>query len=234
VIGVLENEVHDWLLNVTLKRVHNFLGTDALWCHVFWMNPTDINPYAAPQSNVAAFDPAVPTESPSAGQGKRFLNFLIDRVAVMGIFFVLAVVLGLLEGMGILRGGVAFFEKMSSLEDILYTALASIVYYTCFEGLFGRSLGKLITGTKVVTVSGAALTFGDALLRSLSRVVPFDAFSFLGSGVDSGWHDRWTGTRVVDLRAKPVTKPRPMSAGSMPRIYTPQIPVRKTAPPPPR
>ncbi len=197
------------------------------------MNPEDINPYAAPQSNVAAFNPDVPTEAPSAGQGKRFFNFLIDRVAVMGIFLIVGVAVGILESMGILHGGVAFFANFNTLEDILYTAVASIVYYTCFEGLFGRSIGKLITGTKVVTVSGAPLTFGNALMRSLSRVVPFEPFSFLGSGTDTGWHDSWTGTRVIDLRAKPVPKPRPMTAGNMPRMYTPQVPVRSDAPPPP-
>ncbi|WP_395739407.1 RDD family protein [Prosthecobacter sp.] len=190
------------------------------------MNPNEINPYAAPQSNVAAYDQSIPTEAPSAGQGKRFLNFLIDRFAVMVMFFVLAVVLGVLEGLGMLHGGVALFENISTLEDILLTAVGSLVYYTFFEGLFGRSLGKLITGTKVVTVSGEPLTFGSAFMRSLSRIVPFEPFSFLGDNGQSGWHDSWTGTRVVDLRAAPVPKPRPMNPGQMPRMYVPPQPPR--------
>ena len=36
---------------------------------------------------------------------------------------------------------------------------------------------------------------GKIVLRSLSRLVPFEAFSCLG---DRGWHDRWTQTFVVD------------------------------------
>jgi uncharacterized RDD family membrane protein YckC len=185
------------------------------------MNPNDINPYAPPQSNVAAFDPVVPAEAPSAGQGKRFLNFLIDRVMVMVLFFVLAVVLGVLDALGVVHGAAAVFENVTTLEDILLTAAMSIVYYTFFEGLFGRSIGKLITGTKVVTLSGEPLTFGAAFMRSLSRIVPFEPFSFLGDEGNSGWHDKWTDTRVVDLRAKPVPKPRPMNPGQMPRMYPP-------------
>ena len=38
-------------------------------------------------------------------------------------------------------------------------------------------------------------TYGQILGRTFSRFVPFEAFSFLPSPV--GWHDRWSGTRVV-------------------------------------
>lgn len=197
------------------------------------MDASDINPYAAPQSNAVYSDPATPTEAPSAGQGKRFLNFLIDRVVMVGFFFVLGVVLVILDEKGIAGGVSENFEHIDGVADILLSCIGTILYYTFFESVCGRSVGKMITGTKVVTVSGAPLTFGSALLRSLSRLVPFEAFSFLGSGVDTGWHDKWTDTRVIDLRAKPVIKPRPMAAGSMPRMYTPQVPVRANVLPPP-
>jgi len=89
---------------------------------------------------------------------------------------------------------------------------AVFFYYTCFEGLLGRTLGQLITGTKVVTTSGTPLTFRRVLLRSLVRLVPLDALSFFNTNADSGWHDRWAGTRVVDLLAGPEIRPRPMPA----------------------
>ncbi|OYW69498.1 MAG: hypothetical protein B7Z21_01185 [Verrucomicrobiales bacterium 32-60-5] len=106
------------------------------------------------------------------------------------------------------HGGVTFFNGTQTMADIFYTYLAgSLLYCTCFEGLFGRSVGKWITGTKVVMVSGAALSFPRASLRSLCRLVPFDPFSFLGADA-IGWHDKWTCTRVVDLRARQVPKSR--------------------------
>ncbi|MCB1275798.1 RDD family protein [Prosthecobacter sp.] len=197
------------------------------------MNPDDINPYAAPQSTVVNIEAVPVSEAPSAGGGKRFLNFLIDRVAILGIFFVMGIVLVILDERGITHRAASFFDDINTLQDMLITGLAGVVYYGCLEGAWGRSLGKWITGTKVVTVSGEPLKFGTVLGRSLVRMVPFEAFSFLG-GDASGWHDKWSGTRVIDLRAAPVPKPRPMSAGNMPRFYQPTAPVPgNTQPPPP-
>ncbi len=188
------------------------------------MNPEDINPYAPPQSNVGQIEEEVQFDAPSAGSGKRFLNYLIDRVAVFGIFFVLGIILVILDEKGVTFEAASIFEDIGFLQDILFTGVVTVMYYCCFEGACGRSLGKWITGTKVVSVSGEPLSFGKILGRNLTRLVPFEAFSFLG-GADSGWHDAWSGTRVIDLRAAPVPKPRPMSASSMPRFYKPQAPV---------
>jgi uncharacterized RDD family membrane protein YckC len=59
--------------------------------------------------------------------------------------------------------------------------------------------GKLITGTRVVTESGEVPTARQILIRTVVRFVPFEAFSFLGSS-GTGWHDTWSGTRVVRTR----------------------------------
>ena len=36
----------------------------------------------------------------------------------------------------------------------------------------------------------------DFLIRNISRLVPFEAFSFLIG--NDGWHDSWSDTRVVN------------------------------------
>lgn len=188
------------------------------------MESEDINPYAPPLSNVGKIEGADLHDAPSAGSGKRFLNYLIDRVAVFGIFFVLGIVLVTLDEYGVTFEASSIFDDMSFLQDMLLTGVVTVMYYCCFEGACGRSLGKWITGTKVVSVTGEPLSFGKVLGRNLTRLVPFEAFSFLGDA-DSGWHDAWSGTRVIDLRAVPVSKPRAMSASSMPRFYKTQSPV---------
>ena len=67
-----------------------------------------------------------------------------------------------------------------------------------FEKLFkGYTVGKLITGTRAIREDGKELTFKNAILRSLSRMVPFEPFSAFGG---SPWHDRWTKTRVIKSR----------------------------------
>jgi hypothetical protein len=67
------------------------------------------------------------------------------------------------------------------------------------EALFGRTLGKLVTRTRVVSESGAPATFWQLLMRTLYRLMPFEGFSFLATR-RPGWHDRWSKTRVVLTR----------------------------------
>lgn len=58
---------------------------------------------------------------------------------------------------------------------------------------------NLLLKTKVINEAGEAPDFKEALLRSLCRLIPFDAFSFLGSD-GRGWHDSITNTYVVDVK----------------------------------
>lgn len=70
-------------------------------------------------------------------------------------------------------------------------------HYVLFEAIFGRTPGKLITGTRTRVVT-AKPGFGQIIGRRFARLVPFEPFSFLVSS--GGWHDRWSGTRVVRVR----------------------------------
>lgn len=58
----------------------------------------------------------------------------------------------------------------------------------------GRSIGKFITGTKVVMLDGSIPTAAVLFRRNLYRLIPFDVFSFLFS---KGIHDSISKTRVV-------------------------------------
>ena len=132
-----------------------------------------------------------------ATQGQRALNFIVDNILMR---------LTLTYGTGFLVGKI--FLSIASgliynlvenkitlyLLSYLIVVVDYLVYYTLFEKLFyGQTLGKLITKTKALRTDGEELTFRDALLRSLSRLVPFELFS--GFGVP--WHDSWTNTMVV-------------------------------------
>jgi uncharacterized RDD family membrane protein YckC len=137
-----------------------------------------------------------------ASTGQRFLNFLIDNLLMrFGLSYLTGTVVGMFLGV------VApdFIEKISlnpeSFDLILLAVLIGyfnyIVYYTFCEKVFrGYTLGKLITGTRAIRQDGQELTFKDALLRSLSRIVPFEPFS----GFGYPWHDQWTQTMVIKSR----------------------------------
>jgi uncharacterized RDD family membrane protein YckC len=152
------------------------------------------NPYAAPKTRVADEEDLGPTEL--ASRGVRFVNFLIDLAGYFALAIVLGVVLAIVYP--------PFVESESStLGDYAFGFVVITSYYALSEGLFGRTLGKLVTGTWVVSESGGKPTFAQILGRSAARSIPFEPFSFFGSE-PTGWHDRLSRTRVVrKARASP-------------------------------
>jgi uncharacterized RDD family membrane protein YckC len=142
-----------------------------------------------------------------AGQGQRFLNFLID-----GLFmrFALSLATGYLFGYILLGIAPDFLAEVAYEIDggektwrfwVLSITLGYfnyLIYYTICEKAFkGYTLGKLLTGTRAIREDGQELTFKDAILRTLSRIVPFEVFSGFA---ERPWHDTWTKTMVVKSR----------------------------------
>jgi uncharacterized RDD family membrane protein YckC len=131
--------------------------------------------------------------------GIRFVNYLIDVVVIV----LLCGVIGVCIGFGLLWTNKGYLADGPAL-DILSRLVAIVVaffYYTSFETLFQRSIGKMITGTLVVDLEGNKPSFGAIAKRSGSRLVPFEVFSFLGS--HAGWHDKWSDTRVMKVKDLP-------------------------------
>jgi len=135
-----------------------------------------------------------------ASKGERFANFLIDNLLMR---FALSYLTGMAVGQIGLAIAPDFMYRIAYENNTWSLLLLSyivgifnyLVYYTLCEKLFkGQTLGKLITKTRAIRNDGEDLTFKDALLRTLSRLVPFEVFSALG---EAPWHDTWTNTMVV-------------------------------------
>ena len=158
------------------------------------------DPYQAPASSMA--EPVLPYPLDRAGAGRRFLGFVIDYLAC--IFFIIRFlfVLDFLLSMTTGEEGLDLDEgPETALRDRLVGLLFYFSYYLVFEGLFSRTIGKLVTGTVVVDESGFPPSFLQVLGRSLARLIPFDPLSFLGSST-RGWHDSLSGTYVVRSRRR--------------------------------
>lgn len=137
-----------------------------------------------------------------ASTGKRFLNYLIDLV----LFYILVFFIGILLAFT----APSFIDDLNSgntglnLLDRLFTLILYALYMSVVEAIFkGRSLGKLITGTKAVNLDGTSITTGTAFARGFSRAVPFCAFSALGTPCNP-WQDSWTNTMVIDIKSSTV------------------------------
>jgi uncharacterized RDD family membrane protein YckC len=138
-----------------------------------------------------------------ASPGQRFLNYLID-ITIFCILFIF-LVLGFFIGIGkdYNSSGPPTYELIERLIFLLIVA----AFYFLSELIFnGRTIGKFITGTKAVNRDGTELQPETILLRSLSRLVPFEAFSALGNP-SRPWHDTWTRTLVIDVSKTKLNSP---------------------------
>ena len=127
-----------------------------------------------------------------AGQGQRLFNIIIDMVAFFIVWFSLTI--------GFMFLGIDWIYTDETGEQIpLVPLILSLPtywgYYILTESWFQKTLGKLLTKTKVVSLEGNKPTFIQIVFRTLSRSIPFEYFSFLFTV--EGIHDRLSKTRVV-------------------------------------
>jgi uncharacterized RDD family membrane protein YckC len=131
-----------------------------------------------------------------ASSGKRFGNYIIDRA----LMYILWQVFANTIGRKLILLMVTADDNMTTIYIKIYLIIVvlDLFLWTAIEYLGqGKTLGKLITGTRAVNEDGTFITFKTALLRSLSRMVPFEPFSAFGDP-SYPWHDRWTRTYVID------------------------------------
>ena len=127
-------------------------------------------------------------ETIPASKGKRFLNGLIDLI----ICYLLIIVVGIFSFLIIGSSTADNSIVLNILGYLLY-----FVYYFGMEASTGKTVGKMITGTKVVSEDGEEPTTKIILARTLWRLIPFDALSFLGNS-SVGWHDSIAKSRVIN------------------------------------
>ncbi|MGB1407363.1 RDD family protein [Alloalcanivorax venustensis] len=103
-----------------------------------------------------------------ASKWLRLLNLLIDYIA----FWVLGLVVGMviiyvfgMENAHWLEGGSGFAIGI----------LVPLAYYILVEGATGRTLGKLVTGTRVVNAAG-----GDAVFQANTGSITGQVYSVRG------------------------------------------------------
>ncbi|MGB0521959.1 MAG: RDD family protein [Flammeovirgaceae bacterium] len=112
--------------------------------------------------------------------GLRFVNHFADGIVYQILIYMIMAIPGM--------------ESQPFIP--LFIFLSMPIYYIIGEHKFQRTIGKLLTKSIVINEYGEALDLRQAVLRTIIRFVPFNAFSFLGSS-QRGWHDTWSKTYVV-------------------------------------
>jgi uncharacterized RDD family membrane protein YckC len=119
--------------------------------------------------------------------GLRLANRFIDLLLILALMYRFVEVLNIYE----------FDFQIPPQILIILEFIGIIYYYSVLEVIFKTSAGKCATNTLIVNKNAETASIGQLFGRTFCRLIPFDAFSYLGSSA-RGWHDTLTDTYVVD------------------------------------
>jgi uncharacterized RDD family membrane protein YckC len=125
----------------------------------------------------------------------RALNFAIDIIfikIISTILYFIAAFIAFDEHNSLLD----WLNSFDKMQNMLLWSLIMFFYYATLEIVFARTLSKYFTKTIVVMIDGAKPKPIDILGRSLTRIIPFEYFTFF-RGRKPGWHDELSKTFVV-------------------------------------
>jgi len=132
-----------------------------------------------------------------AGFWRRFVAYTIDNIIINIVFLILAIIITTAFILGSVSGGDARAwiaeltdpARMTSfaLLVVAFYIFLSIVYFTYFHGIKGRTPGKMLLGLQVLSAEGTPILF----------TIPL---GFIWAAFDKrkqGWHDKIAGTVVI-------------------------------------
>ena len=150
------------------------------------------NVIKVPETKMVARPPVV------VSQGVRFGYFMIDVVFFYILTFIIGIIIGIIVvatgNVDLLRPDSDFIKFLDLMGYPIF-----FLYYAISEGLGGATLGKLICGYTVIDEQANKVSFGKAMLRTICRYIPFEAFSCFA---ERGWHDTLSKTYVVKRSEK--------------------------------
>ena len=124
----------------------------------------------------------------------RFFHHLMDNLVMVLVLSPFAVVLVRIPAIESLINSVAqSFGDRPTL--IVLIGIFRMFYYFVFEAILGMTSAKMLSETRVVDEDGNKPSVGKIAVRTLLRIVPFEAFTFF---MHSGLHDRSSQTYVVN------------------------------------
>ncbi len=125
------------------------------------------------------------------GIGIRALSIILDSIILSIFFFPL----------GYTHTGYFPYEVYGRGAFLIFnsTAIISLAYFIILEGLMGQTIGKLITGIKVVKTNGDPCDFEASFVRNILRIVDI-IFAYIVGAVLIARSDKNQrfGDRVAD------------------------------------
>ncbi|RYJ52966.1 RDD family protein [Flavobacterium petrolei] len=135
------------------------------------------------------------TDDLLASKGQRLLNFVIDLFIIYVIEISIGTTIILIGDLTKSDTASNWVSSLSVVESFFFGLVILFFYYLITEMYFSRTFGKYFTKTMVVKHEGSRPNMKSIIVRTISRLIPFEPFSFLTA--ERGWHDTLSVTYVV-------------------------------------
>lgn len=127
---------------------------------------------------------------------KRLLNIVLDYIGTILFFSAIIFLIAYVTETSLKEN----FIRNQKVYPIAFQTLgffAMYVYYVvCEYYLSGKTFGKYLTRTIVVTQAGQPPNLNQVLMRSTLRFIPLEGIALLLN--TQSLHDDWSGTLVIE------------------------------------
>ena len=124
-----------------------------------------------------------------AGKQGRLMNFIIDIICITVFAVILQLIVNQVKYNSLVLLGHVDRGAMS---------LSVILYYIIFEYFTGRTPGKYLTNTKVISLKAKRPTLFQVFVRTIMRMTFISFYSVL-FGTELTFQDKLSNTRVVKI-----------------------------------
>lgn len=136
------------------------------------------------------------TDDLLASKSQRLLNFIIDVLIIYTIGITIGTTIIIIGDLTHSYAASNWLKSLSLIENLFFGLIILFFYYGLTEMYFSRTFAKYFTKTLVIKHDGSKPNMKSVIIRTLSRLIPFEPFSFL-TGDPRGWHDTLSVTYVV-------------------------------------
>jgi len=136
------------------------------------------------------------TDDLLATRGQRFFNCIFDLLIVHTIIVSIATTAVIIGDITNNNDISKWAESTTIFQRLFLWGVMLFLYYFLSETYFSRTFAKYFTKTIVVTKDGSRPNKRAISIRTLSRFIPLECLTFLGTNV-RGLHDLFSDTYVV-------------------------------------
>ncbi len=98
------------------------------------------------------------------GVGIRFIAVLVDSI-------IIGVIASAISAPFSPNVNITFAPNVLTSVGALISALITFIYFVLLEGTYGQTFGKMIFKIKVVQVAGTKITYTEAVVRTILRII---------------------------------------------------------------